>query len=192
VRFEVFAILALFFLAGNAKAQANKHLNTCLACHGASGVSRTPLTPSLGGQPSFYVIAQLFLFREGRRDNVIMTGMAKRLTDDDLRSLADAIEKLPPPPPPAEKADPEKFKAGRAVAEKERCGTCHGADFSGGNNVPRVANQREDYLLKALRDYKGGKRVGYGNAVMPETVSRLDDKELAEAAHFLAHLPARR
>jgi cytochrome c553 len=193
VRFAVFAILALFFLAGNAKAQSNKNLNTCLACHGASGVSRTPLTPSLGGQPSFYVIAQLFLFREGRRDNVIMTEMAKGLTDDDLRSLADAIEKLPPPSPlPSQKADAARFSEGKSIIEKHNCGNCHGADFSGGNNVPRIANQREDYLLKALRDYKSGKRVGYGNAVMPETVSGLDDKELAAAAHFLAHLPAGR
>jgi cytochrome c553 len=191
VRFVVLAGIALLFLAGNAKAQPGKNLNTCLACHGASGVSRTPLTPSLGGQPSFYVIAQLFLFREGRRDNVIMTEMAKGLTDDDLRSLADAIEKLPPPPLTG-KPDPGKFRAGRAIAEKERCGSCHGADFSGGNNVPRTANQREDYLLKALRDYKSGKRVGYGNAVMPETVSGLDDEELAAAAHFLAYLPAAR
>jgi cytochrome c553 len=183
----VFAGIAFFFLTGNAKAQSDKTLETCLACHGASGVSQTPLTPSLGGQPSFYVIAQLFLFREARRESEVMVSISKDLKDDELRALADAIEKLPPPPP-AEKPNPEKFKAGRTIAEKERCGTCHGADFSGGNNVPRTANQREDYLLKALRDYKSGKRVGYGNAVMPETVSGLGDAELADVAHFLATL----
>jgi cytochrome c553 len=54
--------------------------------------------------------------------------------------------------------------------------------------MPRLANQREDYLLKALRDYKSGARVGYGNAVMPETVSGLSDADLADVAHFLAHV----
>jgi cytochrome c553 len=154
-----------------------------------SGVSSTPLTPSLGGQPSFYVIAQLFLFREGRRDNAVMTEMAKGLTDDDLRNYAERIEKLPPPPPPGEKPDPARFQRGGAIVAKQQCIGCHGAGFSGNNNVPRVANQREDYLLKALRDYKSGRRVGYGNAVMPETVSGLDDKDLADLAHFLAHFP---
>ena len=120
-----------------------------------------------------------------------MTQMAKGLSDDDLRSLADAIEKLPPPLAP-QKPDTVRFNLGKSIVERNHCGNCHGSDFSGGNNVPRIANQREDYLLKALRDYKSGKRVGYGNAVMPETVSGLDDKELADAAHFLAHLPARR
>jgi cytochrome c553 len=42
--------------------------------------------------------------------------------------------------------------------------------------------------LKALRDYRSGARVGYGNAVMPETVSGLTDAELSDVAYFLAHL----
>jgi cytochrome c553 len=54
--------------------------------------------------------------------------------------------------------------------------------------VPRVASQREDYLLKTLRDYRSGARIGYGNAVMPETLAGLDDAQLADIAHFLAHI----
>ena len=161
-------------------------IEACLACHGAGGVSQTPLVPSLAAQPSFYVVAQLFLFRGGRRDNEIMTAMAKDLSDADLTSLADAISKLPPPKPSEEKVDEKKFSHGKAIVGKEHCASCHGADFSGEKNVPRIANQREDYLLKALRDYKGNKRVGYGNAVMPETVSGLSDSELADVAYYLS------
>jgi cytochrome c553 len=160
----------------------------CFACHGASGTSSTPLTPSLGGQPSFFLLAQLFLFREGRRDNAPMTAAAAGLKDADLQAFADLIAKLPPPRPPASKPDSARFARGRAIAEKERCGTCHNPDFSGRDNMPRLANQREDYLLKALRDYKKGVRTGYGNAVMPETVSGLSDSDLADVAHFLAQL----
>jgi cytochrome c553 len=162
-----------------------------MACHGANGVSSTPLTPSLGGQPSFFVLAQLFLFREGRRDNELMNAAAKGLSDADLQALADTIAKLLPPRPPATKAEQARFARGRAIAEKERCGNCHNADFSGHDNVPRLANQREDYLLKALRDYKKGVRTGYGMAVMPETVSGLSDAELEDVAHFLAHVVSR-
>lgn len=54
--------------------------------------------------------------------------------------------------------------------------------------MPRLANQREDYLLKALRDYKKGTRIGYGNAAMPELVSQLSDAQLQDLAHFLHHL----
>lgn len=162
-------------------------LAACFVCHGAGGVSETPLTPSIAAQPSFYVIAQLFLFREGRRDSKDMNEVARKLTDDDLRALGAAVSALPPAPPPKGKPDPEKFARGRALAEKERCGTCHEPDFSGRQNMPRLANQREDYLLMALRDYKKGTRVGYGNAAMPELVSQLSDTELQDAAHFLHH-----
>jgi cytochrome c553 len=162
-------------------------LAACFVCHGAGGVSETPLTPSIAAQPSFFVVAQLFLFREGRRDSKDMTEVAKKLTDDDLRKLGAAVSALPPPPPPKDKPDPTRVARGRAVAEKERCGTCHEPDFSGRQNMPRLANQREEYLLKALRDYKKGARVGYGNAAMPELVSQLGDEELQDVAHFLHH-----
>ena len=176
--------VALLF---SAEAFSQEKLQVCLACHGESGVSATPLTPSLGAQPEFYVIAQLFLFREGRRDNEVMTVQAKGLKDDDLRALSRAISKLPPPPVPKDGLDRERFERGRKATEGRHCTSCHGADWSGNKNVPRVANQREDYLFKALQDYRTGKRIGYGNAQMPETVAGLDDAVLADISHYLAH-----
>jgi len=122
-----------------------------------------------------------------------MAAAAAGLKDAELQALADLIVKLPPPAPQG-KPDATRGVRGRAIVESERCGSCHEADFSGHDNVPRLAGQREDYLVKALRDYKKGARTGYGNAVMPETVSALDDAQLADAAHFLSQLraPARK
>lgn len=182
------AASSLVFLLVTTFAFAQPKAEVCLACHGASGTSATPLTPSLGGQPAFYVIAQLFLFREGRRDNPIMLEQAKGLKDEDLRNLSALISKLPAPSPPKEEIDKVRYQRGRALVQGRHCTNCHGADFSGNNNVPRVANQREDYTLKALREYRSGARIGYGNAVMPETVSGLGDTELSDLAYFLAHL----
>ena len=112
-----------------------------------------PLTPSLGAQPSFFVVAQLFLFRDGRRGNALqaMTDAAKPLTDDDLRAFADLISKLPPPAPPGKPTETQKYARGRELVLKNHCTTCHNPDLSGREQMPRLANQREDYLLKALR-----------------------------------------
>jgi cytochrome c553 len=194
---------ALFFFPAAALPQAVKpappkltvaqRAAVCFACHGAKGQSQLPLTPSLGAQPSFFVVAQLFLFRDARRGNapVAMTEAAKTLTDDDLRAFADLISKLPAPPPPAEKPpDAQKFARGRALVLKQNCTTCHNPDLSGREQMPRLANQREDYLLKALRDYKSGARLGYGGA-MAEELSALKDADLVDLAHFLAYLPAK-
>ena len=163
----------------------------CFACHGRDGQSQLPLTPSLGGQPSFFVVAQLFLYRDGRRDNAGMIEAAKTLTNDDLRAFGDLISKLPPPAAPAQAPDAKRFARGVAIVQQQQCMTCHNPDFSGREQMPRLANQREDYLLKALRDYKSGKRLGYGGAMASE-LAELKDPDLVDLAHFLAYLPAPR
>ena len=59
-----------------AEPAAQRFASECSSCHGADGVSTTPLVPSLAGQPSFYAITQLFLFRQGRRQNALMSAVA--------------------------------------------------------------------------------------------------------------------
>ncbi len=70
-------------VAGRQKAQA------CAVCHGALGLSVTPDAPNLAGQPALYVATQLRAYRSGKRAHEVMAVMAKPLTDDDIRELAD-------------------------------------------------------------------------------------------------------
>jgi hypothetical protein len=52
------AIVAVLVLAATASgASIEERLGACLACHGPGGQSVIPETPSLGGQPSFFVVA---------------------------------------------------------------------------------------------------------------------------------------
>jgi len=172
-------------------ATLDERIAPCLACHGADGQSRIPETPSLGGQPAFFVVTQLFLFREGRRESGPMTEMARPLSNDDLRAFSERIATLPPPPAPADPPDPERMARGRAVLNRQPCAVCHNPDFSGREQMPRLAHQREDYLLKAMRGFKSGTRIGYAGAMAVE-LRDLTDADLADVAHFLAHLPAAR
>ncbi len=142
--------------------------------------------PSLGGQRAPYTIIQLFLFREGMRVAAPMNDLAKGLSDDDLRAIADALAALPPPKPPAEPGDPDRLERAQSVVAQNHCDVCHRPDFSGQDNVPRIADQREDYLLKTLRDYKSGARQGY-EPTMAEALQPLSDAELVELAYYLAH-----
>ena len=186
-----FFTLALLAPAAVAHAQTvAERFTVCLACHGADGQSRIPETPSLGGQPSFFVVAQLFLFREGRRDSPAMIAAAKGLTNDDLQAFAERVGKLPPPPPPEDPADPARFARGRTLTLRHPCGVCHNPDFSGREQMPRLANQREEYLLKAMREYKSGARLGYGGA-MSQELAGLSDQDLIDLAHFLSHQGAK-
>ena len=162
-------------------------LAPCLACHGERGQSTTANVPSLGGQQPSYTVTQLFLFREGLRTAAPMNEMAKGLSDDDLRSMGDYLATLPAPPPPADKGDPARLDKARELVLENHCNICHKADFAGQDTVPRLADQREDYLLKSLRDYKSGARHGYDPA-MAQTLEPVPEVQLAEFAYYLAHL----
>ena len=170
----------------SATAPASERFAACLACHGERGVSSLPLTPSLAGQPSFYAITQLFLFREGRRQNEAMTAVAKGMSDPDLRAFSELIAKLPAPPGAAG-GDAARSARGAAIAQRLRCTSCHGADYAGGQQVARLAGQREDYLNKALAEFRAGTRVGYTSA-MNEALAGVQPDELGDLAHYLAHL----
>lgn len=165
----------------------------CAACHGADGQSKQPLVPSVGGQPSFYVATQLFLFRDNRRQDhpqaAAMHAVARDMTNDQLRGWSDFVATLPPPRrPPATAADAARLQRGRALAQARHCLGCHGADLAGARQVPRVAHQQEDYLLLTLRGFRSGARVGYTGA-MAEAVAGLAPHQLEDLAHFLAHFP---
>jgi cytochrome c553 len=137
--------------------------------------------------PSAYLLIQLYLFRENQRRVDPMNDMAKGMTDADLQTFADFIEKLPRPK--MEQApDQARMERARALVAQHRCGFCHSPDYSGHDNIPRLAAQREDYLLKALREYKSNARVGYDTAMI-EVVQPLKDADLVELAYFMAHSP---
>lgn len=168
-------------------ADLSEKLAPCLACHGATGQSEVDNVPSLGAQPAPYTVIQLFIFRAKMRVTEPMNEAAKELGDADLQAIADAVAALPAPKPPADTGDPARLERARALTEQHHCNICHRPDFSGQENVPRLADQREDYLLKSLRDYKSGERRGY-DATMAEALQPVDDTQLVEFAYYLAHL----
>lgn len=73
--------------AGDAAAGKNKSA-ACTGCHGVNGVSSNPMWPNLAGQQEGYLVKQLQAFREGVRDDSLMTPMAKTLSDADIDNLA--------------------------------------------------------------------------------------------------------
>jgi cytochrome c553 len=165
-----------------------ERLPACFACHGENGRSENPEVPSLGGQPEFYLTIQLYMFREKLRHVEIMNDVMKGLSDDDLKKLAATLAKLPPPQPQDGAPDPAKAEQVQGVVTQNRCNFCHGRNFAGDQNVPRLAGQREDYLVKTLREYKNNSRRGY-DASMADVLYGVNDEQIAALAHFLARQP---
>jgi cytochrome c553 len=183
-------MVALMFAVVAGPAASEKHEERaapCLACHGEHGQSETENTPSLGGQQPPYALIQLFMFREKLRVFEPMNEMAKPLSDDDLRAFSEFIGKLSKPAAPADAGDPARMARGQALAAQHRCNACHNPDFSGKENVPRVANQREDYLSKTMREYKDNSRHGY-DGTMAEVLQPVTAEQIADLAYYLARV----
>jgi cytochrome c553 len=165
--------------------QAGRELAAgCTACHGADGVSDVPLTPSLAGQPDEFVQWQLVYFRSGARKHELMGPIAEALSNDEIRNLGAYYASLPPPQPAAS-TDP-LGQTGEALAQQHRCRSCHADDFNGFRAAARLSGQREDVLLKALRDFKSGTRVGSGIASMADATFELSDADMQALSHYLA------
>jgi cytochrome c553 len=168
--------------AGKAKAEL------CAACHGDGGISQTENIPSLAGQPDQFIQWQLVFFRAGTRKNEQMQPIAEELNNDDIRNLAAWFASLTPAK--AEKPDdnPDLSAKGAQAAVGRRCASCHTDSYAGTKAVARIAGQREEYLLKALHDYKSGVRAGGGMAAMADVAYPLSEEEIEALAHYLAHL----
>jgi cytochrome c553 len=182
------AALAFALVASAAGAETiQERAAPCLACHGEQGQSQTENTPSLGGQNAPYALIQLFMFREKLRTFEPMNEMAKSLSDDDLRIFSDFIATLPKPKPADDAGDAARVQRAQAAATQHRCNSCHKADFSGADNVPRIANQREDYLAKTLTEYKNNSRHGY-DGTMADVMGEVKPEEIADLAYYIARV----
>lgn len=76
--------------------EAGKALSgTCVACHGANGISNNPLWPNLAGQKDQYLVKQLKAFKSGDRKDPLMSPMAAPLSDADIENLSAYYSSLP-------------------------------------------------------------------------------------------------
>ena len=67
---------------------ASLYRQACAGCHGVDGKAIAPEYPNLGGQYESYLVKSLRDYRDGRRNNPIMSPMAANLTDQDIEDLA--------------------------------------------------------------------------------------------------------
>src|SRR5215471_1110643 len=185
------ALLAAIFGAGPAAhaadlAAGKAKAEICAGCHGENGISTTENIPSLAGQQDQFIQWQLVYFRAGSRKNEPMQPIVAQLNNDDIRNLGAYFASLTPPKSTPDN-DADLSKKGAQAAVGRRCASCHADNFAGTKAVARLAAQREEYLLKALKDFKAGARVGGGQAVMADVASPLSEEEIEALAHYLAY-----
>lgn len=170
---------------GNIAAGKQKAVG-CAACHGAQGVSGNPSAPHLAGQKNAYLVLALQSYRVGTRNDPVMSGLAKGLSDSDIDDLAAhyANSKCKG----ALRAHSQQTAAaGKAIASK--CAACHGPNGVSPNPLwPNLAGQSREYLEIALKAYQRGAR---NNAFMTSITKDLSDAEVEALAVYYASLSCR-
>ena len=159
----------------------------CLQCHGANGRSQMETIPSLAGQPADFITIQMILLREGLRQAPAMAPFAASLADRDIEDLAAYFASLPPGPPDDRgPRDAALVAVAEALVGPRHCASCHVSDYGGRNQIPRIAAQREEYLVHAMTQYRDGTRAG-PDTQMNGAVVGLSDAQIAALANYLAH-----
>jgi len=163
----------------------------CIACHGPDGNSANPEWPSLAGQHAGFLVEQLKAFKEGERQNALMSPMAIGLSEQDMQDLAAYYEAQQPA---AREADPQYVEAGRQLymgGDTSRgitaCAACHGPTGQGNPmaRYPVIAGQHATYTALSLRNYASGERP---NQIMQDIAGRLSDEDIQALSNFLQGL----
>jgi cytochrome c553 len=185
-----FGILAALAANGSgaqdAAAGKVKAGEACAACHGADGNSSNELWPSLAGQTARYLYLELRDFKEGRRSDPVMSAIAQTLSRDDMFNLA-AYYSAQAPRPSTYKTDPDRIERGKAVAASSLCTMCHLGGFSGQNEIPRVADQQFQYIVKQLKDFRERRRTNDGGNMTAYTKT-LSDDDILNLANYITDL----
>jgi cytochrome c553 len=157
---------------------------TCLGCHGVEGYKNAyPMysVPKLEGQHAEYLIAALQGYKSGDRAHITMHSQASELSDQDMADVAAYFAGQPLAP---------SGKSGLTVPQAAQlCTACHGADGVAVAPIyPSLAGQHQDYLVRALNEYRKG---GRKNPVMIQFAGQLKDVDVAIiAAYYARQTPA--
>jgi cytochrome c553 len=183
--------IAVAALAGAARAQQpaahgdarhGKAISyTCLGCHGIDGYKNAyPMfsVPKLEGQNPDYLAAALHGYRDGDRAHVTMHAQASTLSDQDIADIAAYFAGKP--------LVPTGKAPGSVPQAATLCVSCHGQDGVAIAPIyPSLAGQHEDYLVRALDEYRRG---GRKNPIMKGFVATLKDQDIAVIARYFSRL----
>lgn len=187
----VLLVAAAMLTSGAALAQdvlMPSKAQVCVSCHGAGGNSTIATIPNLASQPKQFLVAALYMFREGDRKNEQMSPFAATLSNADMNELAAYFS--------AQKLDAPKAKltaaqtaTGVALTQQNNCVACHAATLGGQQHIPRLAGQQYAYVKAQLIGFHASTRYDPDGA-MTSAAQSLSEQDIEALSVYVAGLPA--
>ncbi|KVQ98075.1 c-type cytochrome [Burkholderia ubonensis] len=171
-------------------------LQVCSNCHGATGVSVSPMFPKLAGQRKEYLVDQLTDFKLHTRADPnakrYMWGFT-HLTDAQIDELATYFSSQSTTL--GDIGDLALIGAGKAIFESglpdkgvSACIGCHGQHGEGVERFPRLAGQHADYVIKQLRIFRETDTRPRGT-VMKEVCANMSEHDMRAVAAYVEAFP---
>jgi len=170
-------------------------VTACLPCHGggATAAPVVPTFPTLDGQHAAYLDKQLREYKSGKRKGDAMAPLIGPLKKQQIPAMAAHFAGQTPARGAVE--NPELAARGKVLYEEGNrasgvpgCIGCHLPNAVGYQVYPRLAGQRQAYIVQQLVDFKSGTRSNDRARVMRAVAGRLTDDEIRAVAEYLAGL----
>ena len=171
----------------------------CTACHGVEN-SNNPEWPNLSQQSKKYLVEQLHAFRDGIRNNALMSSQAMGLSDEDINDLASYYNNVKSKRGvlPADDSNIELgqkiYRGGITDRAVPACISCHGPNGLGIDRTgyPKISGQHSIYTLSRLKDYKEGyddrDSVSKNYSIMSSISFKLSNLEMKALSEYLQGL----
>ena len=170
----------------------------CQGCHGPDGNSLGPDWPNLASQNASYIQKQATDFQDGKRQDPTMSSMVIGLSKEDIADIAAYFSSQNLQPTTAEESQANSdaalgkkiYKGGNTYNDVPACAGCHGPNGVGNGPAvfPRIAGQKNTYLVKALNDFKSGVRSNDPNEIMRNIATKLSDREIKAVAAYASSM----
>lgn len=170
---------------------------SCVACHGADGISVNPVWPKLAGQHAKYLETQLYEFQKGAdglRNNAVMYGIALTLTDKDIEDISAYYASLDKT---IGLTDDEYLNIGQSLYRGgnmeykiQACIACHGPNGQGNSlaGIPSLSGQHSEYIYQQLKNFQSSDRSNDYNKMMRNIAERMSDEEMKSVASYIEGL----
>lgn len=173
-------------MADDARRQASyeaghERIKFCGYCHGEDGNSKRDYIPNLAGQHPLYLFEQFEQFRDGTREDYVMTKLAQSLSLEERIHIAVYYSQQ------TAKARKVEAPALASAGEKlfaQRCSSCHGESGQGFQNMPRLAGQPTEYMETALKRFKKMNPAA-GSSPMTAIASGLSEQDIKALAAYM-------
>lgn len=167
----------------------------CAACHSAASRAVDASIPYIEGFSRKTIYKELVDYRSGRRIAPVMNGVARTLSDDQVRDVAAYYARgqreagLPRPTADTDAGRDDSIVKlvyqGDPSRDIAPCASCHGPDGLVAA-APVLFGQSETYLAAQLRGFRNGTRHNDMLAQMRTPAYALDDREIHELAAYLS------